>query len=185
MNALYAAHFGMRPTFCTGRYAGDVLNEHTFAVAVEWTGSRGVGTTGYRDFDRDHVVRVRGLPDILASADKAFRGDASRHNPEQLLLAALSGCHMMSYLFHAVSNGLTVTDYADEATAVLTRDGTSGSITSATLRPRVVLGAGDPEAALRIHDDAHRDCFIANSVAFAIAIEPTLSTRALDPEAKE
>lgn len=150
-----------------------MLNEHTFVVAVEWTGSRGVGTTGYRDFDRDHVIRIDGLPEIAASADKAFRGNAARHNPEQLLLAALGGCHMMSYLFHAVGNGLTVIAYTDGATAILTREGTGGRITSATLRPRVVLAAGDVETAERIHADAHRDCFIANSVAFPISIEPT------------
>lgn len=151
-----------------------MLNELSFAVTIEWTGSRGVGTTGYRDFDRAHTVRVAGLPDILASADKVFRGDASRHNPEQLLLAALSGCHMMSYFFHAVGAGLTVVEYTDDATAVLTREGTGGRITGATLRPRVVLSAGDALAAERIHADAHRDCFIANSVAFPVAIEPTV-----------
>ncbi|HIY66726.1 MAG TPA: OsmC family protein [Candidatus Agrococcus pullicola] len=151
-----------------------MLTQHDFAVAVEWTGDRGTGTTGYRDFDRGHVIRVDGLPEIQASADRAFHGDASKHNPEQLLLAALSGCHMMSYLFHAVRAGIVVTGYEDDASAVLAREGTGGKLVGATLRPRVRLSAGDDATALRIHDDAHRDCFIANSIAFPVTIEPTV-----------
>ncbi|WP_293695356.1 OsmC family protein [uncultured Agrococcus sp.] len=151
-----------------------MLTQHDFAVTVEWTGSRGLGTTGYRDFDREHMIRVDGLPTISASADRAFHGDASKHNPEQLLLAALSGCHMMSYLFHAVRNGFVVTGYEDDASAVLKREGTGGKLVSATLRPHVRLATGDEATAMRVHDDAHRDCFIANSIAFPVSIEPTV-----------
>ena len=148
-----------------------------FDVSVEWTGARGVGTVGHRSFDRDHVIRVDGLPDISASADRAFRGDPSRHNPEQLLLAALAGCHMMSYLFHAAGSEVTVVAYEDAASAELVLEGSAGRIVGATLRPRVTIAAGDPETAQRLHEAAHRDCFIANSVAFDIVLEPTLEVR--------
>lgn len=155
------------------RYAGRVQTQFDFEVAVTWTGSRGVGTVGHRDYDRDHIIAVDGLPDIAASADRAFRGDASRHNPEQLLLAALSGCHMMSLLFQAAAAGVVVVDYEDSASAVLKLEGTAGRIVSATLRPLVTIASADLDLAQGLHEAAHRDCFIANSVSFPVTIEPT------------
>ncbi|MGH3352509.1 MAG: OsmC family protein [Nocardioides sp.] len=148
---------------------------HEYAVAVEWTGNRGTGTSGYRDYARDHVVRIEGLPDILGSADPTFRGDPSRHNPEQLLLASLAQCHLMSYLHQAVKTGVVVLDYHDTATATMQTQGTGGRFTRAVLHPVVtVADAAMAEAATSAHHQAHLDCFIANSVNFPVEIEPTI-----------
>ncbi len=86
---------------------------------MRWTGNRGEGTTGYRSYGREHIISAAGLPDIAGTADPTFHGDAQRWNPEQLLLAALSQCHMLSYLHMAVKHSLVVTSYADHASGTL------------------------------------------------------------------
>jgi organic hydroperoxide reductase OsmC/OhrA len=93
-----------------------VNHEHHFAVSLEWTGNRGSGTSDYRAYGRDHVVRAEGKHEIRGSSDRIFHGDADRWNPEELLIAALSQCHLLSYLHVAASNGVVVTDYTDAAT---------------------------------------------------------------------
>lgn len=152
------------------------MTEHDYAVSVAWTGNRGSGTSDYRAYGRDHVVSARGLPDIAGSADRTFHGDRDRWNPEQLLLAALAQCHMLSYLHMAVNAGVVVTAYADaaEGTLVLNPDG-SGQFREATLRPRVTISAeSDRDAALEAHHPAHEACFIARSVNFPVRVEPTV-----------
>ncbi|WP_083527901.1 OsmC family protein [Curtobacterium ammoniigenes] len=150
------------------------MSAHGYTVAVEWTGNRGVGTSGYREYGRDHVVSAAEKAAILGSADPTFRGDRDRWNPEEMLLAALAQCHMLSYLHAAVEAGVTVVSYHDEATASLRvhRDG-SGDITEAVLRP--VVTVADPEMAERAtdaHERAAALCFIARSVAFPVRHEP-------------
>jgi organic hydroperoxide reductase OsmC/OhrA len=150
------------------------LSEHRYAVALQWTGNRGAGTSSYRGYGRDHVIKAEGLPDLQGTADPTFHGDKDRWNPEQLLLTALAQCHMLSYLHVAVKNGIVVTDYTDraEGTLRLNRDG-SGEFTSVTLHPRVVIT--DPaQAGLaeRLHRDANQVCFIARSVNFPVRHEP-------------
>ena len=95
------------------------MTDHTYEVSVRWTGDRGTGTSGYRDYGRDHDVTAPGKHAISGSADPAFRGDRDRWNPEEMLLGALAQCHMMSYLYVAVQQGFTVLDYTDTATASL------------------------------------------------------------------
>ncbi|WP_425844204.1 OsmC family protein [Agrococcus sp. TSP3-2-1] len=148
---------------------------HAYAVEVEWTGAGADGTATYRSYTRDHVVRVEGLPDILGSADPTFRGDRGRHNPEQLLLAALAQCHMLSYLHQAASRGIVVTAYRDAATGEMETSGTGGRFTRAVLRPVVTIADATQAAdALDAHGQAGRDCFIASSVAFPVLHEPTI-----------
>ncbi|CAG7573574.1 organic hydroperoxide reductase OsmC/OhrA [Barrientosiimonas humi] len=152
------------------------MTEHDYAVSVAWTGNRGTGTSDYRGYGRDHLISASGLPDIAGSADRTFHGDRDRWNPEQLLLAALAQCHMLSYLHMAVRAGVVVTAYADaaEGTLGLNPDG-SGQFTAATLRPRVTIDAGsDRDAALEAHHPAHEACFIARSVSFPVRVEPTV-----------
>lgn len=149
------------------------MSEHEYRVGLTWTGNRGTGTSGYRDYDRAVTLSGTAKPDLLASADPHFRGDGTRWNPEELLLAALAECHLLSYLHAAVSTGVIVVDYSDEASAAMTTQGNSGRITSATLRPRVTVA--DPamvDAARAAHALAHQWCFIANSVAFEVHLEP-------------
>ncbi|WP_372699092.1 OsmC family protein [Arthrobacter sp. JSM 101049] len=150
------------------------LNTHRYAVNLEWTGNRGSGTSGYRDYGRDHIVRAAGLPALPGTADPTFHGDRDRWNPEQLLLAALAQCHMLSYFHLAVKNGLAVVGYTDAATGTLrlNRDG-SGEFTEAVLHPRVILANEDQrELADSLHDRAHEVCFIARSVNFPVRNEP-------------
>ena len=143
-------------------------------MTVDWTGDRGVGTADYRSYGRDHVVRAEGRPNIEGSADRAFHGDPDRWNPEELLLAALAECHMLSYLHVAASNGVVVTGYTDEATGTMEQDARGGGhFTSATLHPRVVVA--DPSMvgpAEELHAEAARKCFIAASVNFPVDHDP-------------
>lgn len=151
------------------------LDEHRYALTVRWTGNLGEGTASYRGYSRDHDVEIPGLPVLRGSADPTFHGDRNRYNPEQLLLAALSQCHMLSFLHVAAKNGVLVTAYEDRAEALLrtNRDG-SGQFESATLRPRVTLAA--PVAGERLadlHAAANAVCFIARSVNFPVLHEPS------------
>ena len=151
-----------------------MASEHSYALAAEWTGDRGSGTSGYRDYGRDVVLRVEGKPDLLASADRPFRGDAERWNPEELLLAALSECHLLSYLHVAVQHGVVVTGYTDAATgSMVVTDDDAGHFTRVDLHPRVVLAdESQRELADSLHAQANRLCFIANSVNFPVHHAP-------------
>jgi organic hydroperoxide reductase OsmC/OhrA len=151
-----------------------VGREHRYALRVVWTGNRGEGTATYRAYDRHHRIEAAGKPAIEGSSDPAFRGDAGRYNPEELLLAAASACHMLAYLHLCAVAGVTVTHYADApvGTMVETADG-GGHFTRILLRPRVSLATeADRARAIALHEDAHRLCFIANSLNFPIACEP-------------
>ncbi|HET7662142.1 MAG TPA: OsmC family peroxiredoxin, partial [Rhodanobacteraceae bacterium] len=97
--------------------------KHHYRVDVAWTGNRGSGTSGYRDYARDHVIRIDGKPELAASSDATFRGDAARHNPEDMLVAALSACHMLAYLHMATVAGVVVTAYADAAEGTMVTEG--------------------------------------------------------------
>ena len=149
---------------------------HSYDVTVTWTGNLGEGTAHYRGYSRDHTVATAGRPDLLGSSDPTFHGSRDRWNPEQLLLAALSECHLLSYLHVCVDEGVVVTRYVDEATGAMTtdRDG-SGRFTEVVLRPRVTVAEpGMVEAAERAHHRANRLCFIANSVSFPVRHEPEI-----------
>ncbi len=151
------------------------LDEHRYALTVRWTGNLGEGTASYRSYSRNHDIEIPGLPVLRGSADPTFHGDRNRYNPEQLLLAALSQCHMLSFLHVAVKNGVVVTAYEDRAEGLMrsNRDG-SGQFESATLRPRVTLAAPvTAEVLAELHAAANRVCFIARSVNFPVLHEPS------------
>ncbi len=133
-----------------------------------------MGTSGYRDYGRETTLRAAGRPDILGSADPAFFGDADRWNPEELLVAALSECHLLSYLHAAARAGIVVVGYADEASGMMRQEGDGGRFTEVVLRPRVTISSGDPDAAQRLHAEAAAMCFIAASVNFPVRHEPTV-----------
>jgi organic hydroperoxide reductase OsmC/OhrA len=152
---------------------------HSYEVTVVWTGDQGSGTSGYRAYRRDHEVTAPGPPPLPGSSDPAFRGDPDRWNPEQLLVAALSQCHMLSYLHLASVAGVVVTGYTDNAIGQMaeTSDG-GGHFTAVTLRPRVTVAAAElVERANGLHTAAHKVCFIANSVNFPVTHEPTTTVR--------
>ena len=151
------------------------LDEHRYALTVRWTGNLGAGTSTYRGYSRDHDVEIPGLPVLRGSADPTFHGDRERYNPEQLLLAALSQCHMLSFLHVAVKHGVVVTAYEDRAEGLMrtNRDG-SGQFESVTLKPRVtVAGPAAPDLLEELHVEANKVCFIARSVNFPVLHQPT------------
>jgi organic hydroperoxide reductase OsmC/OhrA len=150
--------------------------QHRYATRTEWTGSLGDGTTSYRAYSRDHVISAAGRPELLGSSDPAFRGDASRRNPEDLLIGSLSSCHMLWYLHLCAQAKITVLAYHDDAVGTMMEDdGGGGRFTQAELRPVATIAAGgDAVLATALHEEAHRLCFIANSVNFPVAIEPTV-----------
>jgi organic hydroperoxide reductase OsmC/OhrA len=151
--------------------------EHHYAVEVAWTGNRGTGTSNYRAYGRDHTVSAAGKPVIAGSADTAFRGDADRWNPEELLVAALSACHQLAYLHLCAVAGIGVVAYRDEATGTMEWDAASGSgrFVRVLLRPRVTIRArDDADLAHKLHEEAHAKCFIASSVNFAVEHEAVI-----------
>jgi organic hydroperoxide reductase OsmC/OhrA len=149
--------------------------DHSYRLALTWQGNRGSGTSGYRDYGRDVLLVAAGKPDLLGSADPTFRGDASRWNPEELLVAALAQCHLLSYLHSAVNHGVVVTAYADEPVGTMEQVGQGGRFTSVVLRPRVtVADASMVETARAIHHEASVSCFIAASVSFPVTHEPEI-----------
>lgn len=152
---------------------------HHFRTKLTWSAAGGVGTTSYKAYSRDHVLGAAGKPDIAGSADPVFRGDGQRYNPEELLVASLSSCHMLSYLYVCAVNGVVVTHYRDEADGVMRvhADG-SGQFERVTLRPRVTILAGDKEKARALHEQAHHLCFVANSVNFPVDVEPVIEAGA-------
>jgi organic hydroperoxide reductase OsmC/OhrA len=154
-----------------------VNHTHRYEVTVVWTGNQGEGTSGYRAYARDHEVTADGRPAIAGSSDRAFRGDAERWDPERLLVAALSQCHMLSYLHVCAESGVVVVDYVDQAQGAMqqTPDG-GGHFTEVTLRPRVTVSRQSMSAAAReLHARAHELCFIANSVNFPVLHQPTIA----------
>jgi organic hydroperoxide reductase OsmC/OhrA len=146
---------------------------HTYDTVVTWTGNRGTGTSGYRDYDRAHEVTADGRVTIPGSSDPTFRGDPARWNPEQLLVAVLSQCHMLEYLHRCADARVVVTGYVDHARGTMAEVGEGGRFTEVVLRPEVSVASPTMvEAATALHAAAHRACFIANSVNFPVRHEP-------------
>ena len=146
------------------------MSTHNYSLKTTWTGNTREGTSAYRSYERSHTIEIEGKPDLYGSSDPTFRGDKSRHNPEDLLLAALSSCHMMSFLHVCVMENIVVTAYDDNATAEMqvNADG-SGHFTSATLNPIVTVATAEMAANLEeLHSRANKLCFIANSVNFPV-----------------
>ncbi|MBV9795153.1 MAG: OsmC family protein [Actinobacteria bacterium] len=150
---------------------------HHYQATVTWTGNRGTGTSGYKAYGRDHAVTAPGRPPIAGSADRTFFGDRDRWNPEQLLTAALSQCHLLSYLHVCADAGVVVTGYTDDASGTMAEtEGGGGHLTEVVLRPRVtVRDASMTAAALRLHEEASARCFIAASVNFPVRHEPQIT----------
>jgi organic hydroperoxide reductase OsmC/OhrA len=150
-------------------------DRHEYRVGIEWQGNRGPGTSGYRDYGRQLVIRAPGKIELPGSADKTFHGDADRWNPEELLVAALAQCHMLSYLHMAVRAGVVVTAYTDDALGVMRREGLGGAFEEVRLRPLVTVAeASMVDRARSAHAEAFAHCFIANSVNFPVRHEPTI-----------
>lgn len=151
-------------------------HEHLYSAKITWTGNKGTGTSGYTDYERSHMISVSNKPDIAATSDPAFRGDPTCYNPEELLLASLSSCHMLWYLHLCAVEGVIVLEYVDQAqgTMVELKDG-SGHFTEVLLSPTVkIQDVSMSVKAGALHDEAHKKCFIANSCNFPVRHRPNI-----------
>src|SRR5687767_751981 len=116
------------------------MNSHQYQLHLEWTGNQGSGTSAYREYSRDHLIKIKGKEDIKGSSDPAFRGDSSRHNPEEFLLMALASCHMLWYLHLCADAGIIVTAYQDTPIGImLENENGDGQFSKVTLYPKVIV----------------------------------------------
>lgn len=150
---------------------------HEYEAKLVWEGNTGEGTASYTSYGRRYRVLIDGKPDLVGTADPAFRGEADLHNPEDLFLASLSACHMLTYLALCAKRKIRVLDYADDARGTMvTNLAGGGKFEEVTLRPRVtVQGTEHIELATQLHDTAHDLCFIAASCSIPIRHEPTVT----------
>ena len=152
--------------------------EHKYEIDMIWTGNTGSGTSGYRAYKRDHEITGTGKPPIPGSSDPVFRGDPSRYNPEELLVAALSACHMLSYLHLCADNGIVVLNYLDKPVGTMKElPNGAGHFTEVVLKPKVTVESRtNLNLCVQLHEKAHELCFIANSMNFPVRCEPDVIT---------
>lgn len=152
------------------------MQQHSYKATVKWTGARQGTTSSYKAYSREHEVLVEGKPHLQLSADGAFLGDTALHNPEDLLVISLAGCHLLTYLWLCSRERLHVLSYTDEASGVMAWDGETYRFKEVVLRPRVVVEeGGDLALAEELHHRAHDLCFIARSVNFPVRHEPEVT----------
>lgn len=157
-----------------------MVKQHHYRATIHWTGNKGEGTSHYRAYDRSHTISINDKPDLLGSSDPAYRGDNTRHNPEDLFLSSLSACHMLWYLHLCAEAGVVVTGYRDQAISVMTEtaDG-GGHFTMVRLNPEVTVTDSSMVAkAEELHNKANQLCFLANSVNFPVLHYPTIRIQA-------
>ena len=153
------------------------MKRHNYEIKVEWTGNEGNGTLNYKSYNRNHKIISDGKYDVInGSSDPSFLGDKTKYNPEDLFLSSLSACHMLWYLHLCADAGVVVIDYRDFATGKMrqTQAG-DGKFTEVILKPEItVVRNGDSKQAKKLHEEAHKFCFIANSVNFPIVCQPVI-----------
>jgi len=146
------------------------MKTHNYQVKTEWTGNLGQGTSGYKNYDRSHILKVKGKAVIEASSDPSFRGDPTRHNPEELFLSSLSSCHMLWFLHLCSMEEVIVLDYIDQAEGIMIEENNGkGKFTEVTLNPMITIKEERMASKLdSIHQKANQMCFIANSCNFPV-----------------
>lgn len=146
------------------------MKEHHYKTTVEWTGNLGKGTSDYKSYERDHIIYVDGKPAIPGTSEVSIESNKTRYNPEEMLLASISACHMMWYLFLCAKNNIVVTAYIDKATGTMvsTADG-GGHFTEALLMPVITIKHTIDEKLLQqLHHEANKLCYIASSCNFPV-----------------
>lgn len=147
------------------------MSEHR--VTIQWN-RQGTEFT-YKEYTRDHVWKFEGGSEVRASAAPQYLGNEALVDPERAFVAALSSCHMLTFLALAARDGLIVDDYEDGAVGLMERNADKRvAITRVVLRPKVTWG-GEPPSAQKLdelHANAHKHCFIANSVTTTVSVEP-------------
>ncbi|MGH7680387.1 MAG: OsmC family protein [Candidatus Eiseniibacteriota bacterium] len=153
--------------------------QHHFQCRLVWTGATQGGTKSYDAYSRECRVDIPGKASFKMSAAPAFRGDPKLANPEELLVASLSACHFLSYVALCARHGVIVISYEDDASGTMSRFEGGFHFTDVLLKPKVTIAGGsDPEKAMALHEKAHEECFIANSVNFPVRNEATISVSA-------
>lgn len=159
------------------------LASHQYQVNITWTGNQGSGTSSATAYGREHLVRISGKPDIVGTSDPAFKGDPSKHNPEDLLVVAISASHMLSYLRLCAVSGVIVTGYTDNATGMMQVHSGSGKFgggkfEEVLLNPVVEIKSdSDKEKALKLHEKAHQYCIISSSINFPVKWSPKIRVK--------
>lgn len=151
-----------------------MAHEHNYKLTTEWTGNSVEGTKNVRTYDRSHTVTIQGKPDLFLTTDNPAVGDKSKLNPEDLLVSAISSCHMLSYLYVCALEGIVITSYIDNATGIMVELASGGgSFKEVTLNPLIyVADESMVEKAIELHHKAHEICYIANSVNFDVKCNP-------------
>jgi len=151
-----------------------MAHEHHYKLTAQWHGNKGTGTSGVRDYDRSHTVRIANKPEMHLTTDNPAVGDKTKLNPEDLLVTAISSCHMLSYLYICALEGVVVMDYIDHATGVMIEETKGGGrFKEVSLNPEVlVFESSMIEKAMELHHKAHEICYIANSVNFEVRCNP-------------
>ncbi len=150
--------------------------KHQYTITTKWTGNLGTGTKDYKSYSRNHEIIATGKPMIPGSSDPSFRGDPSRYNPEDLFVSTIASCHMLWYLHLCTINHITVVSYEDKTEGTMTEaTNGSGQFEKVTLHPMIIIQEKDKiDLATILHQEAHKFCFIANSVNFPILCEPSI-----------
>ena len=149
--------------------------EHNYETKIVWSGNTGNGTENYKSYERSHKIVIENKIDLQSSSDPAFLGDKTKHNPEDLLVSAISSCHMLWYLHLCSVNGIIVTEYEDNASGkMIESDINGGQFIEVTLKPNVTITKKEKiEKANELHKEANKMCFIANSCNFPIKHIPS------------
>ncbi|MBP6335382.1 MAG: OsmC family protein [Bacteroidia bacterium] len=153
--------------------------EHHYSLTIEWTGNKGTGTNDYRSYERSHIISAPNKTSISGSSDPAFRGDNTKFNPEELLLASISSCHMLWFLHLCADSGIIISDYKDEPTGIMVESaGGGGHFQEVTLHPKVVIAGSklpDEDKLDLLQVKANKHCFISNSVNFPVGHQAVYS----------
>ena len=144
---------------------------HSYSTHLTWTGASHGPTSSYAGYSREYLIEIKGKAPLPGTSDPYFRGNPKLYSPEDLFVAALSGCHMLCYLALAARAGIHVTSYEDPAVGTMVLEGGGGRFTEVILRPQVTISVGDPGVAQQLHDAAHAECFIAASTNFPVRHE--------------
>jgi organic hydroperoxide reductase OsmC/OhrA len=151
------------------------MTAHSYTAHLLWTGAAKGPTLNYAGYSREYRAEIAGKTSLTGSADPGFKGDPALHNPEELLLVALSACHMLTYLAQAALKKVVVVAYEDAATGTMQVERGLGQFTEVVLHPVVTIAKGSDETlALSLHEAAHDGCFIARSVNFPVRYEPRI-----------
>lgn len=156
-----------------------MAHEHNYQLTTVWHGNKGEGTKNVRAYDRSHTVSIQGKPELHLTTDNPHVGDKSKLNPEDLLVSAVSSCHMLSYLYVCALEGIVITEYTDNATGLMIENESGGGkFKEITLNPICIVAHENMiDKAIELHHKAHEICYIANSVNFDVKCNPTIKKR--------